>query len=138
MRNVKKYMRTRESWARFKKTAGMQEDIEFQKAIRRAGIHEYTGLHWINGLTDLKLSTAIDFCNTFGLDMNRFANAMIEAWEIAEQRYQVEEAIVQAAAEEHDLEPEAVRRELRREGGRHRKPEDAMVILSDHPLLDGM
>lgn len=108
LRNVKKYMKTRESWARFKKTAGMKEDIDFQTAIRRAKLHEFTGKHWINGLTDVKLSTAIDFCNTHNLDMNRFANAMIEAWQIAEQRYQVEEAIVQATAEDV-LEPEADR-----------------------------
>jgi hypothetical protein len=122
---VKKYMKTRESWPRFRATAGFQEGLWFEDFWKKAKIHRFTALHWINGLTDVKLSTAIDICNQFGLDMNRFANAMMESWEIAEQRYQVEEAIVRASVAE-GMDPVEARREVR---GREEPVEDAMVIL---------
>ena len=95
-RNRKKLYRNKENWKRFKATAGIDGRITFASAWHRAEIHFYTLSHYVNGMTDMKLSTAIDFCDRLGCDLNGLGAAMKEAWEIMERRAQAEEAIEEA------------------------------------------
>ena len=99
LRNVKKFFRNKENWARFKATAGIDGRITFRSAYERAGIHHITLSHYVNGLTDVKLSTALDLCDKLGCRIDKFAKAMKEAWALAEQRYQAQEAINEAVRE---------------------------------------
>lgn len=99
LRNQKKFFRNKENWARFKATAGIDGRITFRSAYERAGIHHITLSHYVNGLTDVKLSTALDLCERLGCRIDKFAKAMREAWALAEQRYQAQEAINEAVRE---------------------------------------
>lgn len=108
LRNRKKFFRNKENWARFKATAGIDGRITFRRAYERAGLHHITLSHYVNGLTDCKLSTALDLCEKLGCKIQNFARAMKEAWELAEQRYQAQEAINEAVvASEKGLDREA-------------------------------
>ena len=99
LRNQKRFFRNKENWARFKATAGIDGRITFRSAYERAGIHHITLSHYVNGLTDVKLSTALDLCERLGCRIDKFAKAMREAWALAEQRYQAQEAINEAVRE---------------------------------------
>jgi hypothetical protein len=99
LRNQKKFFRNRENWARFKETARIDGRITFRTAYTRAGIHHFTLSHYVNGLTDVKLSTALDLCDKLHCKIQHFSAAMKEAWELAERRYQSQEAINEAVRE---------------------------------------
>lgn len=108
LRNRKKFFRNKENWARFKETAGIHGRMTFKTAYTRAGVHHITLSHYVNGLTDVKLSTALDLCDKLGCKIQNFAKAMREAWELAEQRFQAQEAINEAVIEsEKGLDREA-------------------------------
>lgn len=107
LRNRKKFFRNKENWARFKATAGIHGLMTFKTAYLRAGVHHITLSHYVNGLTDVKLSTALDLCDKLGCRLENFAKAMREAWELAERRYQAQEAINVAAVEKDLTQDEA-------------------------------
>lgn len=99
LRNQKKFFKNRENWARFKQTARIDGRITFKTAYTRAGVHHFTLSHYVNGLTDVKLSTAMALCEALGCKLQHFSAAMKEAWELAERRYQAQEAINEAVRE---------------------------------------
>jgi len=98
-RNAKKLFRNREAWPRFKATAGIDGRITFDSAWKRARVHPFTLSHYVNGLTDCRMSTAMDLCDKLGCSLEGFAKALKEAWEITERRMQADEAIEEARAD---------------------------------------
>ena len=101
MRNRRTFFKTREAWARFKATAGIHGRLTVAGALKKlqdagAPLDYRTLTNWINGMTDVKLSTAIDVCDAWGCSVDGFARAMLEGWEIAERRWATEEAMREA------------------------------------------
>lgn len=99
--NRKQFFHTKEAWARFKQTAGIHGNLSVGGALAKlelagAPIDRRTLTNWINGLTDCKLSTAIDVCETWGCSLDGFARAMLEGWEVAERRWATEQAMAEA------------------------------------------
>lgn len=89
----------RDRWRDFKKTAGIDGRMTLPTArekFKAKGIHKFTLLRWIFGHTDVKLSSAIDACEAWGCSLDGFAAAMREAWELAERKWLVSEAIDKA------------------------------------------
>ena len=101
LKNRKHFVRTKESWTRFKATAGIHGGLSVAGALAKlnaAGcpIERRTLTNWIAGFTDVKLSTAIDASEVWGIGVDGFARAMLEAWEVAERRWATEQAIAEA------------------------------------------
>jgi hypothetical protein len=107
LRNRKQYMRVadnRRNWPLWRDAAGIHGNMTMggaYKKLRTGGkpIHWLTLIHIVNGLTDCKLSTAIDISERLGCDLNGFTHAMQEAWERTQRRIQAEEAIREARGE---------------------------------------
>jgi hypothetical protein len=98
-RNRKKFFENREAWPRFRETAGIDGRMTFSVAKRRAGVHQFTLCHIINGMTDTRVSTALFICERLGCTINGFAKGIKQAWEIAERRFATEQAIKEAQGE---------------------------------------
>ena len=91
----------RRNWPLWRDAAGIHGNMTMQgayKKLRTGGrpIHMLTLTHIVNGLTDVKLSTAIDISERLGCDLNGFGRAMQEGWERTRLRIQAEEAILEA------------------------------------------
>jgi len=98
MRNRKTFFKTKEAWARFRATAGIHGGLSVGGALKKleaagASIDRRTLTNWINGLTDLRLSSAIDICEVLDCPLEGFARAMQDAWEVAERRWATEQAM---------------------------------------------
>ena len=103
MRNRKTFFHTKQAWATFRATAGIHGGLSVggaMKKLKAAGcpIDYRTLKNWINGMTDCKLSTAIDVCEVLDCSLDDFARAMVEAWEVAERRWATEQAMRDALA----------------------------------------
>ena len=103
MRNRKTFFKTKQAWATFRATAGIHGGLSVGGALKKlnaAGcpIDRRTLTNWINGLTDCKLSTAIDVSEALDCSLDDFARAMMEAWEVAERRWATEQAMRDALA----------------------------------------
>jgi hypothetical protein len=95
-KNLKAHMKNREAWRRFKQAAGINRRLTLQRAYAVLEVTPFTWKKLINGFTDTKLSTMLSVCDTLGCTLQGFADAMVEAWEIAERRAKTEQAIREA------------------------------------------
>ncbi len=107
LRNRKTFFKTKEAWARFKQTSGIHGSLTIGGALEKLrkdgaakSLNRRTLNNWVNGLTDVKLSTAIDVCAVWGCSVDDFARAMMDAWEVAERRWATEEAMREALIRE--------------------------------------
>lgn len=98
-RQKRQWLRTKVAWAEFREVAGIAPKRSFMDAVRRAGITRETGLAWINGLTEPKVSVAYDFARANGITLDKFHAAWRAVWERAQQRWQLEEAMRVAQGE---------------------------------------
>jgi len=99
--NRRHFFKTKAAWSTFRATAGIHGGLSVGGALAKlqaAGcpIERRTLTNWINGMTDVKLSTAIDVSEVWGIGVDGFARAMLEAWEVAERRWATEQAIAEA------------------------------------------
>ncbi len=93
---IRKRFRNKEAWRRFKATAGIDGRVTMISAYKRTKFHVLTFYRLINGMTDPRLSTAIDFCAVLGCSMDGFARAVAESWEVTGRRIEAEQAMEEA------------------------------------------
>jgi hypothetical protein len=96
MRNTKRYYKNKEAWARWKELANIDKRITFASALERTGVQHDTLSRWVNGLTDMRFSSAIAFSEAIGCSLDDLGKAAVAAWETMERRLQTEEAMDEA------------------------------------------
>lgn len=134
-RQKRQWRKTKVAWAEFREVAGIAPKRSFMDAVRRAGISRESGLGWINGLTEPKLSVAYDFARANGITLDKFHTAWRAVWERAQQRWALEEAMRVAQGEEPTPIPEPKRIGRPKWEYESKDPEsevvDALLILHD-------